>query len=262
MLLLVPFLRSVIVGLGLFLLAQTLACRALGLRGVLHLREARTGALAPLSRRLVARGCGVAATYLLSAGLATLGYASLDEPTARIRVVPGTPAQRAGLQDGDFIERLDGEPLHGFGALRAHVQAASGRPLRLTVDRRGERLEVVVQPDAEGRIGVFASGELIAVQRGEALRQGATAPLRAVPGLLLLPKRLLDNARAMQGPVMQYAGSPGPQAFQGGSENRWGWLLIALGFELALAWPLALLLCTALTVAEQRRLRAPAALAP
>jgi hypothetical protein len=123
------------------------------------------------------------------------------------------------------------------------------------VDRRGERLEVAVQPDAEGRIGVFASGELVAVGRGEALRQGATAPLRAVPGLLLLPKRLLDA-------VMRSAEGPGSQAFQGGSESRWGWLLIALGFELALAWPLALLLCTALTVSEQRRLRAPAALAP
>lgn len=52
------------------------------------------------------------------------------------RVRAGSPAERAGLQDGDLITELEGRPLAEKDAARLQQELAAGRPLRLRV-RRG-----------------------------------------------------------------------------------------------------------------------------
>jgi regulator of sigma E protease len=58
-----------------------------------------------------------------------------------------TPAERAGLQDGDLVLAVDGKPVPGFRGLAQRVRESEGRPLRLQVLREGQTLELEVVPE-------------------------------------------------------------------------------------------------------------------
>jgi len=73
------------------------------------------------------------------------------------RLIPGGPAERAGLVEGDRIVRIDGNPVDTWETLVGVVRSRPGIPLRLSV-QRGETslaIEVVPEPVAsgDGRIG-------------------------------------------------------------------------------------------------------------
>jgi len=60
---------------------------------------------------------------------------------------PGTPAQKAGLQEGDIIVALEGEPVEGVDVLhRLLTEEKIGVSTRLTVLRGAKRLELRVIP--------------------------------------------------------------------------------------------------------------------
>ena len=73
-------------------------------------------------------------------------------------VVVGSPASAAGLQPGDVILTVGGQPTGGAGTLQGMIEVAQvDQPLDLTVDRRGQILAIQVrpgpQPDAFGLPG-------------------------------------------------------------------------------------------------------------
>jgi len=77
------------------------------------------------------------------------------------KVLPGSPAERAGLREGDEILAVNDEPVADFGALVALVQPKPGVRLDFTVERDGGTLSVPVEVEAQregerlvGRIGV------------------------------------------------------------------------------------------------------------
>lgn len=79
-------------------------------------------------------------------GVRTTIEAALPMP-ARIEVVqPRSAAWDIGLEAGDVIRRVDGTPIHSFGALQAIVAETQGTPLTLDVWRAGEMLEFTLVP--------------------------------------------------------------------------------------------------------------------
>ena len=92
------------------------------------------------------------------------------EIPARVgKVVPGSPAERAGLREGDEILAVDGAPVEDFEALVGRVQPRPGESIDLTLLRDGATVEVPVQVESQreggrlvGRIGLqpAAPGEL------------------------------------------------------------------------------------------------------
>jgi regulator of sigma E protease len=69
--------------------------------------------------------------------------------TTRIgHVLPGQVAQQAGLRSGDRIVAVDGAPVAEWEQLAKTIHDSPGRPLRLAVEREGQRLEVEVTPRA------------------------------------------------------------------------------------------------------------------
>lgn len=73
-----------------------------------------------------------------------------------LQVIPGSPAQRAGLMPLDVITSVDGRPVEGFEGLRRELgRRAAGERLVLEV-RRGERSLSV--PMVLGRFGEVARG--------------------------------------------------------------------------------------------------------
>src|SRR4051812_28725006 len=70
-----------------------------------------------------------------------------DRAIEVVEVVPGSPAERAGLRAEDLLVGVDGEPLRDVGDLqRLMTDGAIGRELRLEIVRGGEPRTVVVVP--------------------------------------------------------------------------------------------------------------------
>ncbi|HEV8308859.1 MAG TPA: RIP metalloprotease RseP [Methylomirabilota bacterium] len=63
-------------------------------------------------------------------------------------VQPGMPAAEAGLQPRDRIVALDGRPVGTWDELAETISKMPGRPVALTIERSGQRLETSVTPRA------------------------------------------------------------------------------------------------------------------
>ncbi|GGB30468.1 zinc metalloprotease [Tistrella bauzanensis] len=99
-------------------------------------------------------------------------------------VVESSPAAAAGLQPGDRVVGIDGQPVTRFEELQTAVMAGNGAPVTLAVDRDGRMLAIGLTPEMVSvedrfgnthqmpRIGIAASGT-------EWVRQG---PVEAIGG--------------------------------------------------------------------------------
>jgi regulator of sigma E protease len=88
-----------------------------------------------------------------------LGLHPVQRPQV-IHVNPGTPAERGGVQDGDVILAINGEGHLLNDAIVDRIHASAGKPLTLTVERAGARLDLQVTPEGEmgsAQIGVSIS---------------------------------------------------------------------------------------------------------
>ena len=75
----------------------------------------------------------------------------IDAPIVVDEVVPGTPAEQAGLHSGDKILAVDGHGFHTLEPLLSYLKAGHGKPLTLTLERNGAQLPpTVVHPSVQG----------------------------------------------------------------------------------------------------------------
>jgi len=65
--------------------------------------------------------------------------------------VPDGPAARAGIRAGDQLVAIDGKPLRGVEDLTAGLPGAAGTPVRLTVRRAGQLIEVDMKREVTSR---------------------------------------------------------------------------------------------------------------
>ena len=107
--------------------------------------------------------------YVIYVGL--LLHSGIPTPTPVASVVtPGKPAALAGVQAGDSIATLNGQPLAKWETLLDTISASAGRPMELGIVRHGQPVHVTVTPAPEsvtdprtgqkrtvGRIGMMAS---------------------------------------------------------------------------------------------------------
>ena len=87
------------------------------------------------------------------------GYAGILPPldATVVELMPNSPAQRAGLEPGDRIVAVNGEPVHQFYDLIRLISPHPGETLTLTVERDGAMLTLEVVPKnegGEGKIGI------------------------------------------------------------------------------------------------------------
>jgi regulator of sigma E protease len=85
------------------------------------------------------------------------------------RVLPGSAAERAGLQKGDRVVSIGAKPIPGWFEFTTEVSASPGRALAIEIEREGRRFEVRATPDAVGE-GAARMGRL-GVEAGEALKR-------------------------------------------------------------------------------------------
>jgi len=81
---------------------------------------------------------------------ATAARLNIAEGSLVSSVTVAGPAALAGLQPGDVVLSIGGQPVGGAGALQAAIEVARvGEPLDLTVDRNGQVFPVQVRPEPQ-----------------------------------------------------------------------------------------------------------------
>ncbi|NIM01083.1 MAG: RIP metalloprotease RseP [Acidobacteria bacterium] len=151
-----------------------------------------------------------------------------DEVPTLLEVLPGSPAEAAGLQADDVIVAAGGQDEIGQLELRQMIQQAPGMAIDLQVDRAGERIALTVTPragdDGKGVIGVhFVPFEAprVSLSVGQAAAESLRQNIVLSKTLFVVLKRLVTrevSVRSMSGPIgiAQVANSAleqGPRVF-------------------------------------------------
>ncbi len=102
-----------------------------------------------------------AALFMALSGSYRLGFqleGTTDTVTATVNdVIEDSPAEAAGVQPGDKIVAIDGEPVDG-DSIRPTIQASEGAPVQLTVERDGETVQLpAVRPEVSEEFGPLAA---------------------------------------------------------------------------------------------------------
>jgi regulator of sigma E protease len=115
-----------------------------------------------------------------------LGLRPLKLPAEFGRILPGSPAERAGFQAGDRVVTISGQAIASWSEFMSHVAASPGKLLVFEVERDGRRIEIRATPERagddakRGRLGVEAGAQV----KREYERMTTTVrygPLDAIP---------------------------------------------------------------------------------
>lgn len=77
------------------------------------------------------------------------GLVLAPPPAIFEEIVPDGPAAKAGLQSGDRVTAIDGQPIENTDQFRSLIHDAAGRPLGLAVLRSGHPIAVRLIPEAQ-----------------------------------------------------------------------------------------------------------------
>src|SRR5215475_4066597 len=72
--------------------------------------------------------------------------------TAVLRVVPGMPAEAAGIKVGDVVTEVDGRPVRSLEEMQWALVGKVGQRIPVVVQRDGHPVKLVVTPTGEGAI--------------------------------------------------------------------------------------------------------------
>jgi S1-C subfamily serine protease len=102
----------------------------------------------PIAERLIADGEVIPGFLGITGGPVTPEVAERFDTTAgavTVRVFAGTPADEAGMREGDIITRLDDTPIDSMVQLSSEIQRRSpGETITLGIVRDGEEIELEV----------------------------------------------------------------------------------------------------------------------
>jgi regulator of sigma E protease len=127
-----------------------------------------------------------------------------------VRLDEGFPAKEAGLQQGDFIVKVDGAPIHSNEQLVMAIERKEGEAVTVTVLREGNELDYTITPQRDGdrfRIGIELPSPVVVQQysnpilaAGAAVKESVRITRLTFTVLGRLIQRKL-SMRQMMGPV-------------------------------------------------------------
>ena len=146
---------------------------------------------------------GVVMNFLLAVVLAAILISSTVLQTTNImEVVPGSPAEVAGIMPGDRLVRIDGRRVHSFEYISHHLARSAGEPVDIVVRRSGANQSVNLTPNFEN--GRFMMGVRLEIKAGlfiggadNIATAGPLETLRAAWGLSMYSVTLVLDGLSM-----------------------------------------------------------------
>lgn len=77
------------------------------------------------------------------------GKSSLVDTPEIGAVMPGLPAEQAGMMEGDRVVRIDGKEILLWDELAETIRASQGKPLDLEINRKGDIIHLILNPTLE-----------------------------------------------------------------------------------------------------------------
>jgi len=131
----------------------------------LSVADPRTLLAKPRWQRLIIAFAGPFMNLVLAVGLLTalfmVKYPKISDTDMEAvigHVLPGSPAAKAGIQDGDRIVNLDGKSNPDWDDVGIKEIESAGRQMFITVERDGRRINTVVTPVLSEATGVGSAG--------------------------------------------------------------------------------------------------------
>ena len=164
---------------------------------------------------------GPMANFLFAILVTATLFATVGEPfTPPVigAIKAGSAAEKAGLQAGDVVERIDGAPVERFEELRQAVLLGMGDPVTLDLKRKGQQMTVVATPQVVeekdilgnttkmGQLGIYPSSDSVfrhegpgtAVARASADTWSIAASSLSTIGQMIVGRRSADD---LSGPI-------------------------------------------------------------
>jgi membrane-associated protease RseP (regulator of RpoE activity) len=145
-----------------------------------------------------------------------------DGPSTTIySITPHSAAAQAGLKSGDRIVGIDGQRVNDWDSLKRTIEANSGNPIVLTVDRNGREVQVEATPsddNGQGFLGVSPTtlirhvGVLAAVPESFRVMGELTGGTAEGIGKLFSPSGVAEYSKNF--------GSDAPKAGSQADQNR------------------------------------------
>jgi regulator of sigma E protease len=160
----------------------------------------------PRGIRAIVLAAGSGMNFLLAVAAFSMVYivgvpgVPPDGPVTIAEVAPGSPAQAAGIQAGDVVVTLNGQPVN-VQTFRQETQSHLDQPIQIEVKRGDQTIPTILTPrsnppEGQGAIGIVISGGLIHLNPPQALSQGFIQTVRAIGATLSVPKMLVEGTIA------------------------------------------------------------------
>jgi regulator of sigma E protease len=126
-------------------------------------------------------------------------------------VMPGSPADQAGIQVGDRIVAVNGREVPTWQAMTMIVMPRAERQMPVAIERNGQRLTLTVVPAAEGtyRVGFMGVRPVLRTQVVSVIPNSPAEKAGLQPNDVIVG--LDDQLSLQQQPLIDYIKSRGPQ---------------------------------------------------
>lgn len=163
-----------------------------------------------VGQRAAVIAAGPLMNFLLAAVLLAVifFFQGFPVPTTTVaRLVPGQPAERAGLLPGDRIVAVNGQPVRSWEEMTRTINGHPGQRIVVTVEREGRVLDfamvTAVDERGRGKIGIYPRQEPQRLNPAAALLRGAEYTARLAGVILLFVGKMVVGAAPAEvgGPV-------------------------------------------------------------
>jgi regulator of sigma E protease len=155
---------------------------------------------------------GPVANFLLAIVVSAVLFATVGQQltsTVVGDVQPGSAAAAAGLEPGDKIVALNGQPVSRFEDVAAVVMLGLGEPLHLKIQRAGKTLDIAATPKVVEQVDIFGdthrigqlgitsgkSGEIVHYDPATAVYMAVVETYRRSVGMLKAIGQIIEGIR-------------------------------------------------------------------
>lgn len=186
----------------------------------------------PWWAQAIVLAAGVTMNFVLAIVVLTAAFLlGTTAPTGEVRIIdvkPGSPAEVAGVRDGDLVREVDGTPFRTSTAIVSYTYRQAGLtragvpmdpprpalPIRLVLERDGQRIPPITVtprqtlPEGEGPMGLVLEDVTapVAVAPTEAVGSALALTVDVVQQIAALPGQLLGADDSLPGGPPQIGG--------------------------------------------------------